>query len=432
MTDHLAAGDAARARLARVPQRADSQLLDIVAVIAKRLRDREPRLVADLSAAMVREIDHLDSDPKLIEMLEASVHGNLSTIIHVLANDIPVDHLQPTTAAVEYALRLAQRDVPSNSLVRAYHLGQNSVMLVCYQMIEDLDLDAATAMAVTRHVSDVLFGYIDWITHYVFQAYENERRRWINAEGNVLSSTIHRLLDDADADPREFEAETGHRLDQYHLAVILWTDDTGSELRILDRVTRELAVRLRAESPPTVTAIDRNTVWAWLALGRRGQIDDVRGELERPPGVGVAVGVPGQGLTGFRRSHIQARAAYAVATMSAGTGPTAVGYTDRGVAVAAMLAEDLDATRCWVQEVLGELAEDSPAAAVLRDTLSAFFATHESHVRTAELLNLHRNTVKYRIGKALSAAPVGADSLDLALALTVCELLGPALLKPVT
>ncbi|MGV9709910.1 PucR family transcriptional regulator [Gordonia sp. NPDC003424] len=434
ITDPPDLGAAARDRLAQVPAAADTALLDTVALIAKRLREQEDRLVADLSAMMAREIDQLDSDPRLVEMLEASVHGNISTIIHVLANDIPIDHLQPTTAAVEYALRLAQRDVPSNSLVRAYHLGQNSVMLLCYGLIEDLHLSADEAMAVTRHVSDVMFAYIDWITLYVFEAYENERRRWIGAEGNVLSSTIHRFLESPDADTREFETETGYRLDQEHLATILWTaDDSPRGLSVLDRTARSLAARLHATGPPMVTAIDRSTVYVWIPLARR--IRDVEAlevcrDAQLPAELSVALGFPGHGGPGFRRSHEQAKAAYAVAIGPGGGAGQVVGFGDRGIAVISLLARDLDATRVWVHDVLGPLAEDTPTAAMLRETLSVYYATKESHLHTAERLNLHRNTVKYRVGKALAELPRQRDRLDLALALTACELLGPAVVGP--
>ena len=52
---------------------------------------------------------------------------------------------------------------------------------------------------------------------------------------------------------------------------------------------------------------------------------------------------------------------------------------------------------------------------------------HGHGIHTAERLNLHRNTVKYRVGKALAEVPADRDRLDLALALTVCEFLGPVI-----
>ncbi len=87
-----------------------------------------------------------------------------------------------------------------------------------------------------------------------------------------------------------------------------------------------------------------------------------------------------------------------------GTG-SIVGFADRGVAIASLLAQDLPATTAWVREVLGGLADDSPTAATLRETLSVYYATRESHLHTATRLNLHRNTVKYRVGKALARYP---------------------------
>ncbi|WP_238421007.1 CdaR family transcriptional regulator [Gordonia sp. 'Campus'] len=422
------AGNAARDRLAGVPAAAGSELLEQAAVIAKTLQENVSDIVSELSAMMAREIDQLDTDPKLVELLEASVHGNVSTIIHVLANDIPIEHLQPTTAAVEYALRLAQRDVPSNSLVRAYHLGQNSVMRECYSLVEDLDLDAGQSMALTRHISDVLSGYIDWISLYVFEAYEDERRRWLGVEGNVQSAAIHSFLDSAEPDERAFESETGYALDRRHLALILWSsDDEPRELVALTRTARETGTRLGGGAPPIVTAIDRSTVWAWIPLVGRDITDDssvvaVRSTV--PAGIRVAVGLPASGARGFRRTHEQARAAYSVATMPGGAADRVIGFGDRGVAVVSLLAQNLESTRAWVDEVLRGLAEDAPNANMLRETLSVYFATRESHLHTAERLNLHRNTVKYRVGKALAEVPADLDRLDLALALTVREFLG--------
>ncbi|MBY4573280.1 PucR family transcriptional regulator [Gordonia paraffinivorans] len=427
-----AAGDAARDRLAEVPAAAGSELLEHAAIVAKMLRESESEIVAELSSVITRGIDQLDLDPKMVELLEASVHGNVSTIIHVLANDIPIEHLQPATAAVEYALRLAQRDVPSNFLVRAYHLGQNSMLRHCYRKVEELDLDSEASMALTRHISDLVFGYIEWITLYVFEAYEDERRRWLGVQGNVQSAAIYTFLGSSDADERAFERETGYRLDRRHLALVLWSsDDDARELVVLTRTARDLASQLGGGGTPIVTAIDRSTVWTWIPLAARdnaAEPSEMAGRITAPAGVRVAYGLPGRGGQGFRRSHAQAQSAYSVATTPGSSTGQVIGFGDRGVAVVSLLAQDLDSTRAWVHEVLGALAADTPNAATLRETLSVYFATKESYLHTAERLNLHRNTVKYRVGKALAEVPAERDRLDLALALTVCEFLGTTVL----
>ncbi len=425
----------ARRRLAHVPETAADDVLVAVAGIARSLAARETEVVRSMTNLLAHDIDQLDEDPVLVELLEASVHGNISTIIHVLANDIPVDHLQPTTAAVEYALRLAQRDVPSNSLVRAYHMGQNEMMRQCFAEIHKLELDAGLDLPVLEHISDVIYNYIDWITLFVFDAYENERRRWIGAQGNVHSSTIHALLADKGESSTAFENQTGYRLDQNHLALVVWNSapDATTTLGSIDEIARRTASFVRSDGPPIITAIDRRTVWAWIPLGSRTSALDtteLSSVLDLDESTRLAAGLPAHGIQGFRRSHEQARAAYSVATVPGTPTRSVVGFGDKGVAIVSLLAQNLDSTRAWVWERLGVLAEDTPGAAVLRMTLNAYFSHDESHLRAAQYLNLHRNTVKYRINKALDQHTVSTDKLDLALALQVCEFLGPTVLKP--
>jgi DNA-binding PucR family transcriptional regulator len=86
-----------------------------------------------------------------------------------------------------------------------------------------------------------------------------------------------------------------------------------------------------------------------------------------------------------------------------------------------------------VREVLGALADDTDQAAMLRDTLSTFYETGESHLHTAQQMTLHRNTVKYRITKAVDATRgggTGHEKLDIALALRICRFLGQNVLRP--
>ena len=77
----------ARGRLARVPATAAADVLVASAGIARSLAARESDIVRSMTSLLAHDIDQLDEDPVLVELLEASVHGNVSTIIHVLAND---------------------------------------------------------------------------------------------------------------------------------------------------------------------------------------------------------------------------------------------------------------------------------------------------------------------------------------------------------
>ena len=55
--------------------------------------------------------------------LAASAEANVETVFHALRYEIAIEKLEPPTAALEYARRMAQRGVSMNPLVRAYRLG---------------------------------------------------------------------------------------------------------------------------------------------------------------------------------------------------------------------------------------------------------------------------------------------------------------------
>ncbi|HLS76159.1 MAG TPA: helix-turn-helix domain-containing protein [Nocardia sp.] len=424
-------GSSRRDRTARNPA-----LLEIVADIARRLEQRQTVIAEAVTTRLANDIDLLAADPQLNELLGDSVYSNLTTILHVLANDIPLQNLHPPTAAVEYARRLAQREVPSQFLFRAYHMGHDGLMRVCLEEINALDLPGSDAVTVYQYMAEPVYSFIDWITQYVMEAYEDERRRSFRTPGSVHSATVHALLSDEGIGSAAFEAEARYRLDQHHVAMIAWsTHAADPDLGLLDRTVRDFARTLAAESAPITTPIDRRTVWAWLPFGRRRPTLDVQALSRAVPkdsGIRVAFGLPAAGRAGFRRSHEQARATYTVAGIADGETPAVSTFGDRGVAVLSLLTESLDATRAWAREVLGPLAVDSPHAEALRATLYTYLENGESYLRTAELLDLHPNTVKYRIRKIKEgAAELDERSrLDLLLALQVCALLGRTVLLP--
>ena len=74
----------------------------------------------------------LQEDTAIIDLLESSIEGNLENILDSLRHRIPVENIEPPSAAHEYARRLAQRGVPVNALLRAYRLGQQHVLEAAY------------------------------------------------------------------------------------------------------------------------------------------------------------------------------------------------------------------------------------------------------------------------------------------------------------
>lgn len=111
---------------------------------------------------------------------------------------------------------------------------------------------------------------------------------------------------------------------------------------------------------------------------------------------------------------------------ASGRPETLVNYAD--VAAVCFLADDAGANR-WVEGILGRLASPDPDVARFRDTLRVFIRHGESASTTAETLFIHRNTVKYRVAKAIAllGVPFEQHRLDVALALEYSTWLGATL-----
>ncbi|MGY2004683.1 PucR family transcriptional regulator [Blastococcus sp. SYSU DS1024] len=422
-------------RRSPAPDGGGERILALVSQAAQRLDLRQPQIARDMSDLIARHIRTLDVDPQFMELLRASVDANTKTLTHILTNHIPIEHLQPTTAAVEYALRLAQREIPANSLVRAYSVGKDDFIEQMFPDVQALDCTAEEKFEVLHHMATVVGRYIDWISQYVFEAYEAERERWLSTQGTVRAALIHDVLAGQKVVPARFERETGYRLTAHHLGMIIWSVDAApapDELRLLTSVVSKVATGAGCSGPPLVTAVDRETAWAWLPFaGRPGDVDTAQicRLVEQARTCRATLGLSGSGVEGFRRTHEQARAARRVAVASHTTTPV-TGFGDEGVAITSMLAGDLDSARAWIHEVLGPLAVDNDASQVLRETLRVFYLTGESYTETAEIMRLHRNTVKYRVSRALELRQPAARShrVDLAVALNACHFLGSAVL----
>ncbi len=411
-----------------------AEISRLTALVGERLQRRYDEINASMNEAIEEAIPGL-GDPELTDMLHASVEGNVATILHMLRNDIPLSRVQPITAATEYAIRLAQRDVPATSLRRAYHFGSDDLLAQMFEEVRELDVDPDTRLRLLHHLAGWTHSYVDWITRVVLAAYDDERRQVEERSATIAASLVRELLADAPGAHLGFSERTGYSLDQHHVAGVLSIVAANPAVDHTDRL-RSLADGLARSTRSTslfFTAVDRSTAWVWFGRGKDG------GELSRTAvatalaehdDARLALGQVERGVDGFRSSHRQAGAARDVASVSR-TGQQVIGYGDRAVAVVSMLLSDVAALTRWVVDVLGPLAANNDNAARLRETLLTFLATGGSYQATAEHLLLHRNTVKYRVGRAVELRGSGLeeDRLDVELALEAVRLLGDAVLR---
>jgi DNA-binding PucR family transcriptional regulator len=413
-----------------------------VAEVASRLHGRLVALSSALRHALEDQIPELRGDAALVELLGTSVEGNVDTVLHALRYDIAVERVEAPTAALEYARRLAQRGVPVNALVRAYRLGQRQINEVVFAELRVIDIPEAMHVEVIEAITGTLFEYIDWMSQQVVAVYEDERERWLENQNSLRGLRVREVL--AANKTVDIDAATTsirYPLRWHHLALAMWYPDPGTEgdeLARLQKFLRELGEATGAGATPLFVAADRSCGWGWLPY--RALVPDAVGAVRRfaqtrPNSPSVAIGTMAGGVDGFRRSHREAEDARGVAIVSArpnSSTATVIAASDPGLSVVARLGGDVGGTRDWVASVLGDLASVDENDERLRETLRVYLGCGSSYKVAAEELNLHFNTVKYRVGRAVArrGREIGSDRLDVEVALLACHWYGTAVLQP--
>ncbi len=181
-------------------------------------------------------------------------------------------------------------------------------------------------------------------------------------------------------------SELGYDLDDHHLAVMAKGEGAVEPMRrVAKRVDRRLLSVQREEEP----------IWAcWLGGRRQLAPEDAIEALASglPDGVFVTIGEPGEGLPGWRFSHLQAKAALPIAERR---GQAVVRYADVAV-LAAITRDDVIATSLR-NLYLAPLEQAQDGGKVARDTLRAYFDAERNVSSTAAALGVDRRTVRNRL-----------------------------------
>jgi hypothetical protein len=408
-----------------------------VARVAERMHERLAEVSSFIRRSLEGEIPELHSDARIAELHRASVEGNVDTLLRALRYDIAVERVEAPTAALEFARRLAQHDVPVNALVRAYRLGQRRMNELVFREVRAIDA-APVRFAVLEAITATLFEYIDWISQQVVAVYEEERERWLENQNSLRGLRVRQLLTSTEPiGVDEATATVQYPMRWHHLAMVMWYPErkvSGDELSWLQRFVRELGHATNAAATPLFVATDQTSGWAWLSY--QSATPDVVVAIRqfvkgRPNSPSLAIGTLLPGVEGFRRSHRRAEEARGLAIAGGHRAPTVISATDPGLSAAALLCRDVNAAREWVTEVLGNLAADNDNDARLRETLAVFLRCGASYKLAADELNLHFNSVKYRVGRAVvrRGRPITQDRLDVEIALLATQWLGAAVLK---
>jgi DNA-binding PucR family transcriptional regulator len=407
-----------------------------MAEVARTMGEALTENAGDIHTEIADAIPELRGDPMMIELLRASVESNVETMLHSAQHALDVNAIVPPTAAVAYAQRLAQRGTSSNALIRAYRLGQRRFIEIAFDEVRVQESDPDVAFAAAQEIHALASTYIDVVAERVVAEYEIERERWLANRNTVRAATLNSLLSGENVDVIAGESALGYRLRQSHLAVVAWDAEAGgsaSTLRQLESLVAGIGEAIGGAGPPLFIPQDRALAWGWIPL-RAVAETDVAAIDKVVLGAGgdlrIATGTAGSALSGFRNTHLEAIRAHTVATIAGDLADRVTTYATPGVRAASLLTGDLASARALVSNALGGLAADDEASARLRETLLAFLSEGSSFLATSKLIHVHKNTVKYRVDKAVEirGRPLDDDRFNLELALIACRWLGRSVL----
>jgi len=365
-------------------------------------------------------------------LLQASIGQNLDTALRALIDAHTPDLIEAPPAAVDYARRLAQQDVPAVLLIRAYRVGQARFLRHCIEeLLHESSGDHLEGLA-TLEMIETVSDYVDRVVEQVLTAFGQARDDWLRDRSAVLAMRVRELLRSRPIDVAATEHALSYRLDQHHVGIVAWVDEPAAAdaLERIRRVIGPFGRDLGSGAAPLVVPADESSAWAWIAsklsMAKAKELDAA---TTSEPTVSLAVGEPARGIDGFRRSHRQAMSARGVALAAGDQRSPITPFVE--VAPIAMLCADLDSARAWIHETLGQLAVDTSRNEGLRETARVFLQTGGSYTATAEQMFLHRNTAQYRVRKAeeVRGRPLRDGRLDVELALLACHWMKAAVLQ---
>ncbi|NEW28764.1 PucR family transcriptional regulator [Nocardia cyriacigeorgica] len=322
-----------------------------------------------------------------------------------VAADVPPELLASARDMVRRGL--------DTSVLNAYRTGQSLAwrhwMQTCFTLAAEpadlpelFDLSAQSANT-----------FIDDIVDAVGEAMDAERRaltRGTHAE-RLTAATL--LIEGATITPARAESQLGYRLTGPHTAAIVW-DESATAAGELDAAAEILTRHSGGPGRLTVIA-SANALWLWLPTATVLDTAALTAELSAFGSIRVAIGRPGRGVDGFRRSHLEAATTQQL--LARLTAPQQVARYD-DIAVVALMTRDPALADEFVHDTLGELLTAEPETlTVLRVYIQLLCNTS----RTAQHMFIHRNTIIRRLARAdeLLPKPLSDNILAVAAALEI-------------
>lgn len=390
-------------------------------------------LAAELVELLHGEIPELGDDPAGREETRRSTTVHMLAFARMMRAKERPDRVEPVPEAIAFARATVHRGVSLSLVLRAYHLAHGFYLHAWEQRLGSARLDAVTLHDATQKLVAMTFAFFDGLAQRLTEEYERERERWLRGAQALRAETIRAIVAGEKVDADSCSRVLGYELRRTHTGLVLWAQPPGGEetaLAKLESAAAETAAALGCPRP-LVLEVGTGRLWVWAGTDTPPDAVaiDALAQAPRQDGVSVAIGDPGEGIEGFRRSHRDADDAARVAMIASKRAGSVVRY--RSVQLGALLSGDLARTVRYVREQLGPLAAADDEAARLRATLKVYLEEHASRIAAARRLGIHQNTVAKRVKacRDLLGHDIDEGGVDLQVALVLAQALGDAVLE---
>lgn len=353
-------------------------LAEASATTASQLRARLPELEAAVTTRIYAIADPREvADPSYLHSLNSALRTALDyALVAIELGERRTPGIPPALLA---EARLAARaGIPLDTVLRRYVSGN---ALLGDFLVEEAER-AEVPTSVLRRLLRRQVTLLDRLLEAVSAEHVGEAKSWPSSSAERRRECVKSLLAGEQVD----HSELGYDLDGHHLALMAKGEGAPEAMR---QLAKKLDRRLLA------VCREEESTWAcWLGGGHRleaQQALQALGEISLDRLV-VTVGEPGEGLSGWRLSHRQAKAALPIAERR---GEAVLHYADV-VLLTSILRDDLLATSLH-QLYLAPLEDSPDGGKVARGTLRAYFAAERNVSSTAVVLDVDRRTVSNRL-----------------------------------
>ncbi|MCX6399342.1 MAG: helix-turn-helix domain-containing protein [Propionibacteriales bacterium] len=367
------------------------------------------------------ELPDLAADPEMSAALDAACRTGLRAVVRSVAAGMQELRLPEETLALPRTL--ARRGLGIEPVVQGFGAVRQATLRIFNDLSEVLGDEAGIGKDLVPTWSFIL-RWTDTGMEILLAEHARERDLLVQSRTAHRMDAVRALLAADQVDVDELSDVLSYPLRRHHTAFVGWTAGAQSGAAAGRQSSSALAAWLsqRFDGQVLVVPSGLTTAWAWLATSREPDFvpDDL---LRLPGGAVVAIGTTAYGPAGFRSSHQEAMAAQSI-LRARGMGEGVHFYDD--IELPGLVGANPEGMRALVRRELRGLAVDDPTGAKVRATLLAYYRANLLLAPAAEVLGIHKNTVRYRLQQAeeLLGRPLTERRVKVEVALHCVEVYG--------